>query len=384
MASALPFTQRIHSSEYIFDSLLRKSIRSIFLNNWVSDWILNNLSYSPFHYNHIISPILFNHAFSVLIKSRFQQTSTSNLFHDQYEGHQAFIPVLSRDDVTVGYCIYFASKDMTDSMPSELAPFTPPSTARFILDHFLNQLIIIIPCAGEEDNYFAIHSLYLNRNKQHTFIVEDKQYDWTHLPSHPSTIFESSTCSPQTKGNDTPFQTYINYQDHINQLNQFNTSVNTTSNSIPNPFLSSVTSQADRTRTTAFEPPPSSSFTDQSNQSSQSVQNISAPQVDTECTCCLEIDDQRRFKREMTQMFHGRATSVGIKIDPDRSQIPGYREADQLPNLHHVFHLCNDQLSRSINQKCVDFYYSQVLNESADLTHRSQPPINSNASGNES
>ena len=127
-------------------------------------------------------------------------------------------------------------------MPSELAPFSSPSAARFILDHFQNQLIIIIPCEGEEDYYFAIHSLYLTSNKQHTFFVEDKQYDWRHSPGCALTVFESSTNSPHTKINDIPYQTYINYHNHITKLNQSNTSSNTTTNSIRNPFLSSLTS----------------------------------------------------------------------------------------------------------------------------------------------
>ena len=45
-------------------------------------------------------------------------------------------------------------------------------------------------------------------------------------------------------------------------------------------------------------------------------------------------------------MFHGRVTSVEARVDTDRSKILGYREPEQLSNLHHVFHLCNDHDSR--------------------------------------
>ena len=242
-------------------------------------------------------------------------------------------------------------------------------TARFVLDHSLNQLIIIV------------HSLYLNSNIQHTFILEYKQYSWYKLPSSPLATFEASTCSPQTEGDDTPFQTYINYQYHIDQINPSNLFLRRTNDSITNSLSSSaLSSHFDQTSATEFELPPSSTSPDLSSEFSQSVHDISTPEINTFCACSLSDDDQRRFKSDMTRMFHGRVTSVSTKIDSKCLQIPGHREAEQLPNLHHVFHLCNDQHTRSISQKCATFYYSKVLNVSVDLIQCSQHPINSNFS----
>ena len=67
---------------------------------------------------------------------------------------------------------------------------------------------------------------------------------------------------------------------------------------------------------------------------------------------------QRRFKRDMKRISYGRVTSVVTTLDSNRFWIPGHSEAEQQPNLQHVFHLCNNQHTHAISEECAYFYYS--------------------------
>ena len=344
-------------------------MRSTYVYHWACNWIFKNINTSPLHTDHLLHTSHFNHDHMTLFRldTRFQDALNPTTMHNQCEGHFAFMPVHTSDNITVGYVMAFPSDPQRQVLPvHQRPPCAPPFIARFILDHSVHELIMFVPCLYHR--FISVHTYHLNTPRQYTFIIPANEYDWYHLPDYPKLIMEGSAespfCSPpDSSTNNRPTIPFSTNSHNLNQINE---------TELADDHIHDLFSRMKISHTT-----PSSSFTvtNFTNTNSPPVASLWSDQplschpassTSDEGVYFIPHEQQQVIQQDIIKILQNRKCEVGACIAGNPFIIPGYEYFSQLTNLHHIFCLADPVLTSDFNTKSAFVYYSSRLRVTND------------------
>lgn len=341
------FLQTSSNPSHALTTSFRNILRPLYLHEWVSNWALSNILNSPFHHDAILPLHIFRDSIIISADSRFYKAFVSTTLQIQCEGHLTFIPVHtnSTHNITIGYCICFASDSQHLYKIQSRPPYAPPYIARFIIDHESNNLLMFIYSV----QYNVIILLAFTPFTHYTFILPPKSYSWDLLPDNPPIALQGLAISPNlSTTSSSSFPT-----PHPHQINHLN-KVDLTSSDVEE-LLSKMT-------LSTMSPSSSSSYLT-TDLSSNSAKN---PKTITPTPTMQSYTEKILFQSSVRDLLGNRLFSLGNRFDTTSDFYPGEKQIQSLPYLHHFLQVCDSDMTKAVAPKCAHIYYTLLLSISSD------------------
>lgn len=348
----------------------RNYIRPLYIHRWVCKWALEGITQSPFHKNYILPFQFFHNATTFTLDSRFNDTQISNSLYVQCEGHYTNIPVYTKDNITVGYIISFASDSQHRRHTNNLPPFFSPYVARFIFDHINCNIITFIPSSKHD-----VITITVFGDNQYTFIVPFKEYTWDNLPDDPPIILKGATSLDDL--NKQSYWSISNLPEvDINLINKIDLTQHDVQELLSEMTLSSTQTPPSSTISLTNTSPTfyfklQTYLTNITNQTSRITQ-----QTEPFSIChTLNPEQQTTYKSQLKSILDSRFFTLGKRIDTSNRHLPGYYQMTSLQNLHHFVQCCNEKVTQAVNLRCAHVYYSTMLAIFVDSRLLRQPHL---------
>ena len=341
-------------------SVFRNLIKPLYIHPWVTAWAFDNILISPFHHDYLLPIHMFQNPIIIRGESRYYDPYVSTILNNQCEGHNALIPVYSKNNITVGYSLAFPSDFEKLANKSNRAPFTPPFIARFILDHSTNDFIMIIP--SEQYQIFSIAVFGITNHSQHTFIVPAKEYTWDDLPDDPIVGLHAFATSPYMKNIDGRICNFeMPNSSELRQINE----IDVTPEDVQG-LMSKLSISPNQQITSVKNISNTTSMTTSSRNclyiEYESYQRIGLALSNFQLTKQEEIT----FEYSILKILNNYSVFVGERIDTNVIQVPDYDFMTKVRSFHHYFESCNMTIRRAMGSKCAHVYYSATLSFSND------------------
>ena len=366
---------KILSDPPCLNSIFRRYMSPAYLNQWVFTWAFDNITSSPLHNDHLLPVHVFDQLLVFSMSTRFQHTYISTILYNQFEGHLAFIPVHSQDNVTVGYGINIGSDSKRYADRSSRPPFAPPYAARFFLDHQTRNIVIVKPCLDYD--IITMHCFDATSSKQYTFILPAQEYDWNNLPNRPPVIFEGPACTPCTETVDDSFLSFYSDQIESIQLNDIDLTADDVQELLSKLTINSNNPNSKNSEELQTSFPTTTSLTSTTSDTQSFTSPL--PRRNYITRCALLSDNQKGdFRKHMQSIFHNRLSAIGQRVDNSMYVMPGQKSMGQLRNFHYSFSAKDYAFSHSVGSKFAHLYYSAVLSVTPDeplrISMNSQDP----------
>lgn len=347
----------------------RNHMHPLYIHRWVCQWILDGITQSPFHKHYVLPFQLFHNATTFTTDSRFNDTYVSNSLYIQCEGHFTNIPVHTKDNITVGYIISFASDSQHRRYTDDRPPFSSPFVGRFFFDHITNNIVTFIPSLQHE-----VISISAFGDNQYIFIVPLKEYTWDYLPDDPPIILKGLTSFDDL--NKLPYWSVSNDpKSDINLINNIDLTQHDVQELLSQMTLSSTQPLSSSTISLPTTARNSYSklqtyLTTLLNQTSLTNQIKPFSSSHT-----LTPEQQNTYKTKLITALDSRFFTLGSRIDDSDQLLPGYFQMTCLRNLHHFLQCCDDKVTQAVNLRCAHVYYSTMLSICVDAPVLRQPHI---------
>ena len=341
------------------NALFRRFIHPIYLNEWACQWALQNILSSPFHTDNILPPQSFSHLQLFSVSSHFQHPSSSEFLFIQFEGHLAFIPVIAKENITVGYAVNIGSDSERYAEPSIRPPFAPPYVARFVLDKATKSLLVFKPSI--QHDLISIHAFNLIDGSHYTFVIPGQEYSWKFLPDRPPVMFKGRTAPHDSMGHSSSSSEQSPTKAiHLNSIGltskdmqDFMSMLSTSKNSSESTPTAPHTTEGDtQFRNTSI----SNSFAYENDFAGQSVSYLHL----------FPEDHMPECRKHIFDLFKNRKFFIGKRIDDSSYEVPGAEFFQKLHNIHHIFQASNYETVRFAGPKFAHVYYSSVLSVTTD------------------